>query len=130
LRCPPELSLVVQRSIPSGVRFLAHRANLLASSKMLAGMFEMVPAPETEVPVIPLEESGVTLERMLAYFYPKKIPRLELGEMDKDVALIGAFDKYEVGLPQCLGSSSTDVSSLQIWRGLEAFASAFASIFQ
>ncbi|ORY72730.1 hypothetical protein BCR35DRAFT_160500 [Leucosporidium creatinivorum] len=90
-----------------GVRFLVHRANLLASSKMLAGMFETVPAPNAEIPIITLEEEGVILERMFTYFYPSKVPRLEFGEMDEDVALIAAFDKYEV------------------WRGIEAFNSAF-----
>ncbi|ORY72751.1 hypothetical protein BCR35DRAFT_354311 [Leucosporidium creatinivorum] len=93
-----------------GVRFLVdrvHRANLLASSKMLAGMFETVPAPEVKVPIIHLAEDSAVLQQMLAYFYPKRLPRLKLGDMDEDVALIAAFDKYEV------------------WRGIEAYSSAF-----
>lgn len=66
---------------------------------MLAGMFENIPAPDEGVPVITLAENAAVLDRMLPYFYPKKVPRVELGgDMVEDVTLIAAFDKYEVSL--------------------------------
>ncbi|ORY72757.1 hypothetical protein BCR35DRAFT_307536 [Leucosporidium creatinivorum] len=101
-----------------GTRYLVHRANLGASSTMLAEMFASVPA-ETQGarPVIQLEESATVLDRMLPYCYPRKVPSLQLEETRRagrwksdDLPLLAAFDKYE------------------IWRGIEAFIACYDSI--
>ncbi|KAL8287298.1 hypothetical protein RQP46_003750 [Phenoliferia psychrophenolica] len=92
----------------SGVAFRVHKANLLASSKTFADMFDSIPEPaDTEgLPTIELTEPASVLERILPYCYPRPVAPWELDLPTGDLELFGALDKYE------------------IWRGIEAVQAA------
>ena len=97
----------------SGTRFLVHRANLAAGSAVFAGMFDSVSEASAR-PVIVMEEEADTLDLMLSFFYPRKRARLEIElqdvrkhyDMDADLPLLSALDKYEVSQPPSLGVQS------------------------
>ncbi|KAL8287277.1 hypothetical protein RQP46_003729 [Phenoliferia psychrophenolica] len=91
-----------------GIAFRVHKANLLASSKTFADMFDSIPEPaEAEgLPIIELTEPASVLERILPYCYPRPVAPWELDLPTRDLELFGALDKYE------------------IWRGVEAVQSA------
>ncbi|KAL8287294.1 hypothetical protein RQP46_003746 [Phenoliferia psychrophenolica] len=91
-----------------GIAFRVHKANLLASSKTFADMFDATSeaVEDGELPTIELTESSATLERILPYCYPRPVAPWELDLPSGDLELFGALDKYE------------------IWRGIEAVQAA------
>ncbi|KAL8287218.1 hypothetical protein RQP46_003670 [Phenoliferia psychrophenolica] len=85
----------------NGVAFRVHKANLLASSKTFADMFESTAerAEDGKLPIITLTERASVLEKILPYCYPR--PVAPPWEFWGDMKLFEALDKYE------------------IWRGIE-----------
>ncbi|KAL8287297.1 hypothetical protein RQP46_003749 [Phenoliferia psychrophenolica] len=81
-----------------GVAFRVHKANLLASSKTFADMFESTceAAEGGDLPTLELTESAATLERILPYCYPNAVEPWVLDLPTGDLELFGALDKYEV----------------------------------
>ncbi|KAL8287221.1 hypothetical protein RQP46_003673 [Phenoliferia psychrophenolica] len=80
-----------------GVAFRVHKANLLASSKTFADMFDSTSeAPlDGDLPMIELTEPAAILERILPYCYPNSVAPWELDLPTGDLELFGALDKYE-----------------------------------
>jgi hypothetical protein len=82
---------------------LVHRANLGASSNMLAEMFASIPAEtQGDRPVIHLEEPSAVLDRMLPYCSPQRTVSLDLKtaeSWEEALPLLACFDKYEVSQP-------------------------------
>ncbi|KAL8287219.1 hypothetical protein RQP46_003671 [Phenoliferia psychrophenolica] len=97
-----------------GIAFRVHKANLLASSKTFANMFEATSEPSQEgtLPIIELTEPAAVLERILPYCYPNAVAPWELDLPKGDLELFGALDKYE------------------LWRGIEAVQAAMLKELQ
>ncbi|KAG8949858.1 hypothetical protein FRC04_008161 [Tulasnella sp. 424] len=87
---------------PEGTKFKAYKAILYAASPIFRDMFSIpsrpsdASQPETEVPIIPVEEDAETLQTMLQMLYPIDLPTI------KSVSLAGklvrAFDKYFISM--------------------------------
>ncbi|KAL8287216.1 hypothetical protein RQP46_003668 [Phenoliferia psychrophenolica] len=107
-----DADLEIQSS--NGVAFRVHKANLLASSKTFADMFDSTsePSQNGKLPTIELTERASILERILPYCYPIAVPLWDLDLPKWDLRMFEALDKYE------------------IWRGIEAVQAAMLMFLQ
>ncbi|KAJ7076994.1 hypothetical protein B0H15DRAFT_862767 [Mycena belliarum] len=97
----PNADVILRSS--DGVDFRAHRLVLSLASPIFKQMFQLPqPQSEPEVPIIPLAESVLVLDRFLRFFYPgteSSVPNLEQLREILDIALI----KYDMHSLASLG---------------------------